>query len=125
MTSLSYMYAPLIESKQQSLTLDLLLSTISNYADSPNSCDAFAIKSGHISISKLRFKCSKYCDPVRLFSSILSSSQVFSEMDESLSAEEISPTPVKRRGKYCVVVCCIHASYHFFEFPKDAQRRNS
>ena len=53
-------------------------------------------------------------------------------MDESLSAEEISPAPVKRRGKYCVVFYCsaydangIHTSYHFFEFPKDAQRRNS
>ena len=54
-------------------------------------------------------------------------------MDQSLSTEEISPASVKRRGKYCAAFDCnnsaydvkgVHMSYHFFEFPKDAQRRN-
>lgn len=54
-------------------------------------------------------------------------------MDESLSAEEISPVPVKRRGKYCAAFGCNNSAYdangsrtshHFFESPKDVQRRN-
>lgn len=64
---------------------------------------------------------------------MLSGSQLYSEVNESLSAEEISPVPVKRRGKYCAAFGCNNSaydvdgsrtSYHFFEFPKDVQRRN-
>ena len=52
---------------------------------------------------------------------------------ESLSVGETSSTPWKRRGKYCAAFDCNNSaynvngtrtSYHFFEFPKDAQRRN-
>ena len=54
-------------------------------------------------------------------------------MNESLSVGETSSAPRKRREKYCAVFDCnnsaydvngTHTSYHFFEFPKDAQRRN-
>lgn len=67
------------------------------------------------------------------FSSVLSGSQLYSEMDESLSVEEIFPAPVKRRGNYCAAFGCNNSaydangsrtSYHFFEFPKDVRRRN-
>lgn len=59
--------------------------------------------------------------------------RVFSEMNESLNVGETSSAPRKRRGKYCAAFDCnnsaydvngTHTSYHFFEFPKDAQRRN-
>lgn len=54
-------------------------------------------------------------------------------MNESLSIGEISSAPQKRRAKYCAAFDCnnsaydvngTHTSYHFFEFPKDPQRRN-
>ena len=54
-------------------------------------------------------------------------------MDESISAVETSIASRKRRGKYCAAFGCnnsaydadgIRTSYHFFEFPKDAHRRN-
>lgn len=54
-------------------------------------------------------------------------------MDESISAAETSIASRKRRGKYCAAFGCnnsaydadgIRTSYHFFEFPKDAHRRN-
>ena len=54
-------------------------------------------------------------------------------MDESISAAETSIASRKRRGKYCSAFGCnnsaydadgIRTSYHFFEFPKDAHRRN-
>ena len=54
-------------------------------------------------------------------------------MDKSVSIAETSTTSRKRRGKYCAAFGCnnsaydangIRTSYHFFEFPKDAHRRN-
>ena len=54
-------------------------------------------------------------------------------MDESISAAESSIASRKRRGKHCAAFGCnnsaydvdgIRTSYHFFEFPKDAHRRN-
>ena len=54
-------------------------------------------------------------------------------MDESISAAETSIASRKRRGKYCAAFGCnnsaydangIRTSYHFFESPKDAHRRN-
>ena len=54
-------------------------------------------------------------------------------MDESISATETSIASRKRRGKCCAAFGCINSaydadrvctSYHFFEFPKDAHRRN-
>ena len=54
-------------------------------------------------------------------------------MDKSVSAAETSTTSRKRRGKYCAAFGCnnsaydangIRTSYHFFQFPKDAHRRN-
>ena len=54
-------------------------------------------------------------------------------MDESISAAETSIASRKRRGKCCAAFGCnnsaydadgIRTSYHFFEFPKDAHRRN-
>ena len=54
-------------------------------------------------------------------------------MSESLSVGETSSVPRKRRGKYCAAFDCNNSAYdvngtrtsfHFFKFPKDAQRRN-
>ena len=54
-------------------------------------------------------------------------------MDESISAAETSIASRKRRGKYCAAFGCnnsaydadgMRTSYHFFEFPKGADRRN-
>ena len=54
-------------------------------------------------------------------------------MDESISAAETSIASRKRRGKYCAAFGCnnsaydadgIRTSYNFFEFAKDARRRN-
>ena len=54
-------------------------------------------------------------------------------MNESLNVGETSSAPRKRRGKYCAAFDCNNSAYdvngtrtnyHFFEFPKDAQRRN-
>ena len=68
-----------------------------------------------------------------VFSSDSLVSRVFGLMNESLSVGETSSAPRKRRGKYCAAFDCNNSaynvngtrtSYHFFEFPKDAQRRN-
>ena len=54
-------------------------------------------------------------------------------MDESISAAKTSTMSRKRRGKYCAAFGCdnsaydangVRTSYHFFEFPRDAHRRN-
>ena len=54
-------------------------------------------------------------------------------MDKSLSTEEISPAPVKRRGKYCAAFGCnnsaydangIRMSYHFFAFSHRGLRQS-
>ena len=67
------------------------------------------------------------------FSSVPLVCRVLSEMNESLSVEETSSAPRKRRGKYRAVFDCNNSvydvngtrtSYHFFKFPKDAQQRN-
>ena len=67
------------------------------------------------------------------FSSVSSVCRVISEMNESFRVGETSSAPRKRRGKYCAAFDCNNSaydvngtrtSYHFFEFPKDANRRN-
>ena len=54
-------------------------------------------------------------------------------MDESISAAETSIVSRKRKGEYCAAFGCnnsaydadgMRTSYHFFEFAKDAHRRN-
>ena len=54
-------------------------------------------------------------------------------LDESISAAESSIASRKREGKHCAAFGCnnsaynvngIRTSYHFFEFPKGAHRRN-
>ena len=68
-----------------------------------------------------------------VFSSVSLVCRVFGEMNISLSVGETSYAPRKKGGKYCAAFDCNNSaydvngtrtSYHFFEFPKDAQRRN-
>ena len=65
-----------------------------------------------------------------VFSSVSLVCRVFGEMNVSLSVGETSYAPRKKRGKYCAAFDCNNSaydvngtrtSYHFFEFPKDAQ----
>ena len=74
-------------------------------------------------------RCGCHKDLLVDFWSVLSGFKVFGKMDENLSAEKISPGPVKRRGKYYAAFGCnnsaydangIRTGYQFFEFPKDA-----
>ena len=68
-----------------------------------------------------------------VFSSVSLVCRVFGEINVSLSVGETSYAPRKKGGKYCAAFDCNNSaydvngtrtSYHFFKFPKAAQRRN-